>query len=141
MRFVRVFIVVGLISFLTACGPGGGPSSGLVKKAIALQLTQVQQELSQQLSASSIQASSVNIDRVNITEQEALPIEDLEGYRVRGTYNLTLKTKHRRVTQRQNPFEVYLQRQAEGKTWRLARPQPLADEPGDRWATQLIPNG
>jgi hypothetical protein len=33
---------------------------------------------------------------------------------------------------------VYLQRQIEGKTWRVAQLQPGDGERGDRWVTQLI---
>jgi hypothetical protein len=64
-------------------------------------------------------------------------IQDLQSFRVQGTYDYTVKLPTQQVTQRQNPFEVYLQRQQEGKTWRVARLQ--TNEVGEQvWVTQRV---
>ncbi|MGA7936037.1 MAG: hypothetical protein WCA35_20960 [Kovacikia sp.] len=122
---------------LVGCGSmGGGPGYQLVERAIGLELSQTQQELSQQLRLAS-QPTELSIKRVKITEQTPLIIQDLPSFRVKGTYDYTVKLPTRQVTQRQNPFEVYLQRQMEGKTWRVARLQ--MDKDGTPiWVTQRV---
>jgi len=128
-------VTVTLAVLLTACGvAGAAPERQLVERAIALQLSQTQQALNQQLR---LQPNDIKISHVTITEQTPLVIEDFRAYRVRGSYTLTIKRAKRQVTQPKNSFEVYLQRQKEGKTWRLARLQPAADgEPV--WMTQRV---
>ncbi|NDJ19119.1 hypothetical protein GS601_17805 [Myxacorys almedinensis A] len=124
-----------LVGLLTACGGNSGVPKNLVGKAIALQVGQTQQQLSQQLKLS-LPKSALNIDRVNIATQTPVTIQDLPSYKVTGTYDFTLKLKTREATQSDNPFEVYVQRQREGKTWRLAQQQ--TNENGTGWVTWLI---
>lgn len=137
---VRLVLTAILLGLLTACGTAGlEPSSQLVQRALALQLEQTQQQLSQQLQPSGRpQPPSFEINQLKITEQKPLVIQDLPTYRVRGTYNFTIELRKRRVTQQQNPFEVYLQRQKEGKTWRLVLPQSSGKEAETLWRTYLI---
>ncbi len=133
-RSIQIILAVILASFLTACGPGrAAPSNQIVRQAIALQATQTQQELSQQLR---LKAPHLKVDRVQVSSQEPLTIQNLPTYRVQGNYDYTLKLSKRTVTQKDNPFEVYLQRQSEGKTWRLAQQQ--REENGSSWVTQLV---
>jgi hypothetical protein len=130
--------VVGLALtlLLTACS-SVAPGSALVEQAIALELGQVQQELSQQLRLDA-QPGQIQINQVTIRSEQPLTIQQLQAYRVNGTYDYTFKTPTRQVKQRQIPFEVYLQRQQEGKTWRMARLTP--DENGEAvWVTQQLP--
>lgn len=126
-----------LIALLTACGlPIGAPSHQLVERAIGQQLRQTQAELNQQLRLN-VQPTDLEIKRVVIVEQTPLTIDDLKAFRVSGTYNVTTKLPKRQITEKQNPFEVYLQRQKEGKTWRLARLE--TDDKGEPlWATQRL---
>lgn len=137
---VRLFLTAILLGLLTACGTVGlEPSSQLVQRAIALQLSQTQQQLSQQLQPYiRPQLPKFEINQLVITEQKPLVIQDLPAYRVRGTYDLTIEQSRRRVTQQQNPFEVYLQRQKEGKTWRLALPHEGGKNTEPTWLTYLI---
>jgi len=139
-RLSRV-VLIGLIALsLTACG-GNLPNRTLVEKAIALQFSQTQTELSRQLSVPSSVQPSFRIDDIKVKSRQFLKIDGLQSYRVRGTYTLTLSYPKRQVVQKQNPFEVYLQRQSEGKTWRLARLESLqnaAQEETTRWVTQLL---
>lgn len=133
MRWILTAILVGL---LTACGSTElTPSSQLVRDAIALQLNLTQQQLSQQLYTS---PPSFKITRLQITQQEPLLIQKLPAYHIRGTYNLTVQLPQRQLTQQQNPFDVYVQRQKEGKTWRLARPQFTDKDTQAAWLTYLI---
>jgi homoserine dehydrogenase len=126
-----------LVLVLTACGWSiGGPSHQLVERAIVLQLQQTQAALNQQLRLD-IQPTDFAIKRVIITEQTPVTIEGLHAFRVQGTYNATTTLPTRQVKEQKAPFDVYLQRQREGKTWRLARLQ--ADENGESiWVTQRL---
>jgi hypothetical protein len=139
MLAIRAIIAIVMVVLLSSCSISGSPKQILVKRAIAIQVSQTQQALTQQLYSGSSQPPEFEIDRVHITKRQPLKIQDLVSYRVQGTYDLTLKFPNRRVSQRENPFEVYLQRQIEGKTWRLVQLQPGDEERGDRWVTQLIP--
>jgi len=132
----RLWAIV-LVILLTACGlPIGAPSHHLVERAIVLQLRQTQAALNQQLRLD-VQPTDLEIRRVVIADQTPMTIEDLKAFRVRGTYNVTTKLPTRQITEQQNPFDVYLQRQKEGKTWHLARLQ--ADDNGEpTWLTQRI---
>jgi len=146
ISIIRVTLAIILVGLLTACGTQ--PDRSIVEKAIDLQVSQTQQELSRQLFRDSTQLAT-QISQVKVKNQQRLAIEDLTAYRVQGTYDLTLKLPSRRVTQRQNSFDIYLQRQSEGKTWRLARRQTgetvegkdkgsEGDRSVNRWVTQRI---
>jgi hypothetical protein len=127
---LRVILAVILTGLLTACGASGLPNTSLVRKAIALQVSQTQQEISQQLR---LDSPKVEVDRVQIKTRSPLTIQNLTAYRIEGDYDFTLKLGDRNVAQKDNPFEVYLQRQPEGKTWRLAEQRK---ESG--WVTRLV---
>lgn len=130
---VRLIFTAIMLVLLTACGMGLEPSSKIVQRAIALQLQQTQQQLSQQLD---LKINSFEINSVAISQQQPLKIENLPAYHVQGNYNVTLKLPKRRLTQ-QNPFDIYLQRQKEGKTWRLAIPES-SGKTSPNWRTYLI---
>lgn len=127
-----------LLVFLTACSstPIMQPDRQLVQKALAVQLSQAQQQVSQKLHLSS--PLQLEINRLQIKQQQQLKIGNLSAYRVTGTYDRTLQISQRRVTQAKSPFEVYLQLQQEGKTWRLAIPQNNDKDKIQTWRTYLI---
>lgn len=129
-----------LVGLLVACSSyGPTPNRKLIKEAIALQLSQTQANLTQQLNLPYIPPFEIN--RIKVKHTEPLTLENLPAFHIVGTYDLTLKlrdregdTQHfREVKQAKNSFEVYLQRQIQGQTWRLAKPQPSGD-----WYTYLI---
>lgn len=134
----RVFWAIALACLLTACnGLGHTPSKALIEQAIALQLEQVQQALSQELHLEDT-VTELQINRVAIAQQTPLQINQLPSFRVTGFCDYTLQRPHRAIPQRHIPFEVFLQRQSEGKTWRVAFPQPTTS--GEiTWITQRIP--
>lgn len=133
---VRLVLTGILLVLLSACGTSGmTPNNQLVQKGLALQLEQTQQQLSQKLG---LNVKGFEIKRVKITQQEPLEIQDLPAYHLKGTYNLTMRLPKRRVTQQQNPFDIYLQRQKEGKTWRLAQPKFTDSDTQPTWFTYLI---
>lgn len=133
---LRLIFTAILLVLLTACGTVRlEPSRQVVQRAIALQVEQTQQQLSQQLG---LNVKGWEINRVVVNKQEPLVIQDLSAYHAQGTYNVTLKLLKRRVTQEQNEFDIYLQRQKEGKTWRLALPPSTRKDTAPSWRTYLI---
>lgn len=135
---LRGICAIALVMLLTACGAVGQvPGKDLVEQAIALQLNQVQQELSQQLHLDD-SLTDIKIIRVAITEQLPLKINNLSAFHILGSCDYTVKLPDHSVSQREIPFEVYLQRQQEGKTWRVAYPK-ITDSGDVTWVTQRIP--
>ncbi len=133
---VRLIISLILLGLLTACTTSVlAPTSRLVEKAIAFELEQTQQQLSQQLD---LDFQGFEIHRLSITQEQPLTIQNLPTYRVRGTYELTFKLPKRRLTQPQKPFEVYLQLQKEGKTWRLLVPEASGKDSKPVWHSYFI---
>ena len=131
----RVIWAIALALLLTACNVGIKLPNDLVEQAIALQLSQTQQQLNQQLKLDL--QPEIDIRHIKIAEKNPLQIQELQAYQVKGTCDYTIKLPKRDITQRQAPFEVYLQRQQEGKTWRLAFIK--TNENGEPiWATQRI---
>lgn len=130
---VRLVVTAVLLGLLAACSAEGIQPSSKLQQAIALQLEQTQQQLSNQLG---VDLKGLEVNRVAVEQQELVNIENLPTFHVRGTYDLTLKLPKRRVTQQQNAFDVYLQRQQEGKTWRLLIPQ--SDRESVHWLSYLI---
>lgn len=133
---VRLVFTAILLVLLTACGSIGLlPTSQLVQKAIALQLSQTQQQLNQQLN---LDFQGFEIKRLSITQNKPLTIESLPAFRVRGTYDLILKLPNRQLKQPQQLFDIYLQIQKEGKTWRLLLPDKGSKETQLVWRSYLV---
>lgn len=128
-----------LIFLLSACSTPTppiefAPDGEIISKAIAFQVSQTQQRLSQQLNASRPQ---IEIAQINVKKIEPIVVGNLPAYHLKGTYNLTLTLPRQRVTQKNNRFDLYLQRQVEGKTWRLLRRE--ASSSGEaQWSSYLI---
>ena len=121
---VRMIVILLLIGSLVACNSTGSSlNHQIVQKAIDLKLQETQQQLSDQLSLHASYSLKSKLHRVVVTEQAPLLVLGLPAYRVQGTYDATFKLPKQKVEQRQMPFEVILQQQIEGKTWRLAIPQ------------------
>lgn len=135
---LKKFLVVILTILLTACTEiGPGPNYQLVKQALALQLSQTQAQIGKQLHL--YQPPELEIEKITINKREPIQIEDLQGFRINGTYDIKIKlSTNEEIRQSKKPFEVYLQRQEQAKTWRLAR--LLKDKNGEEtWATYLLP--
>ncbi|UKO99012.1 hypothetical protein [Nostoc sp. UHCC 0870] len=134
---VRFVVTVVLLMLLVGCGNIGLlPTSELVQKAIALQLEQTQQQLNQQLD---LKFQGFEIKHLKIRQEEPLTIENLPAFRVRGNYDLIFQLPKRQLTKLQQPFEVYLQIQQEGKTWRLLSRSKTSQDNQTVWRSYLIP--
>lgn len=133
---IRFVFTVILLILVTACTSLALlPTPELVQKAIAIQLEQTQQQLNQQLD---LNFQKFNIQRISITQQQPLTIENLPAYRVQGNYDFTVKLPKRSFQQLEKPFEVYLQIQKEGKSWRLLIPEKNRQNPQSKWQSYLI---
>lgn len=133
---IRLLVTGILLALLTGCGTIGLlPTTQLVQKAIALQVEQTQQQLNQKLD---LDLSDFEIKDLKIRQEQPLTIENLPAFRVRGTYDLILHLPKRQLTQHQQPFEIYLQIQQEGKSWRLLLPQQQNQESQGNWRSYLI---
>lgn len=132
---VRLIVIAVMVVLLSGCNSNPlTPTNKLVKKAIAVQLEQTQQQLSKQLD---LDVKGFNVKHLAIKQLQSKTINTLPAYIVKGTYDLSLKLSERELTQPKKPFEVYMQLQKEGKTWRLLQPQKNSDgETG--WYTYLI---
>ncbi len=130
-------VLTGILIFLTACSSIAlQPTYELVEKAIAIQLEQTQQQLKQKLD---LDFQKFDIKRVAIIQQQPLTIENLPAYHVQGTYDLTVKLPKKQITQPQKPFDIYLQIQREGKSWRLLLPEKTNNDKPSIWHSyQLI---
>lgn len=133
---MRRLILIGLLVLLSACGASGmSPSNQVVQRGLALQLKQTQQQLSKQLN---LDVKEFEIKRVKITQLSPLEIQNLPAYHVKGRYDMTMQLPKRRLSQQHNSFDIYLQRQKEGKTWRLAIPKAADNDTQTTWFTYLI---
>ena len=110
------------------------PDGEIVQKALILALNQTQTRLSQQLKTA---PPVLVIDHVNVKELEPIVINDLPAYHLTGRYDVTLTLPRQTVTQKQNAFELYLQRQSEGKSWRLLQ-REANPQAASQWKSYLI---
>lgn len=118
-----------LLWLLTACNTGGlEPTAQIVHDG----LVKYNELIALQLNLSP--PPSFEIERLAIAWASSLKIQNATAYRVSGTYNLITRRPKQQVIQKQNHFEIYLQRQQEGKTWRLLIPQ-LNDREHPVWLT------
>jgi hypothetical protein len=138
-RWDKSFIAAILLILLTACSTPTpplefAPDGDIIQKAIALQLSQTQQRLSQQLNAS---RPKLEINQINVKKIEPIVVANLAAYHLSGTYYLTLRLPRQKVKQSNNYFDIYLQRQIEGKTWRLLK-REVDSSQKTQWSSYLI---
>lgn len=140
IKAIAVTLIAIFTLTLTACGTntpslGQAPSKQLVKSAIALQISQTQQQLTQQLQSS---PAKLEITKVSFKQLEPLFLGGLPTYHFLGSYNLKIGLP-KQESQQKNAFDVYIQRQKEGKTWRLLIPENNDKKANSTWRTYLIP--
>ncbi|MGK7930377.1 MAG: hypothetical protein AB4041_02935 [Microcystaceae cyanobacterium] len=139
-RLISLLLTLLFIVGLTACTPSEPPveftpDGAIIQKAITLQLEQTERRLSQQLKVS---PPTFDISKIEVKNNDPVFINELAAYHLTGTYRLILQLPHRKVTQKKNPFDIYLQRQAEGKTWRLLTKTLETPTSQPQWSSYLI---
>jgi len=138
-RLLSLFLAFTCCFWLTACQPKTAPlefapDGEIVQKAIALALNQTQARLSEQLKTV---APQLELDNVNVKKLEPIVVNELPAYHLTGFYDVKLSLPRQTVTQKKNPFEIYLQRQSEGKSWRLLKREAKPDQ-ASQWSSYLI---
>ncbi|NLQ04893.1 hypothetical protein [Cylindrospermopsis raciborskii] len=111
------------------------PTYELVVKAVSMQIEQAQEELEQKLD---LDFEGFTVEHLVINQQQALTIENLPGYHLEGVYDLKVKLPTRQITQLHNHFNIYLQIQKEGKSWRLLIPEKSGEKQPLVWRGYLI---
>lgn len=139
-RCLRGLLAVILLVAIAACQNQTAPreftpDGAIVKKAIALQLERAQRQISQQLQAPMprFEIAKVNVDRI-----DPVIVSNLPTYHLRGNYQLHLYQHSQSRTQKRNPFDLYLQRQSEGETWRLLIKTPQQGNRPEQWASYKV---
>jgi hypothetical protein len=133
---VRRLMLGGLVLLLSGCVALGAPSKTLIQQALQLQVEQTQASLSQQLKLTPPQ---VEIRKLRVGDRSRLRIGDLPAYRIQGQFDLQLHQGRRQQLIKRSPFELYVQRQPEGKTWRLAVPAGSTTGAEQDWRTYALP--
>jgi hypothetical protein len=133
-------MLLTLVFFVTGCNSVApplefAPPPDIVKKAIVLQIQQSYSNLSSQLKN---KYPIPKIKQINVTKIEPLLIANFATYHLKGTYQIELNLPTHTVKQKQNEFDIYVQRQKQGKTWRLLRKSTSTNP--DKWSSYHIPN-
>ncbi|MEO1376547.1 MAG: hypothetical protein AAFW70_20075 [Cyanobacteria bacterium J06635_10] len=132
---LRLVLTAILLVLLTACSFGTPePNKQLIKNAIALSMEETQQQLSQKLN---LDFREFEINHLSIKQRQLMTVEHLPAFRIQGTYDLNLKLPKRSIEQPKKLFDIYLQLQKEGKTWRLLLP-PGSNEDTSVWHSYLV---
>jgi hypothetical protein len=138
-RWYKSIVAGILIVLLTACSTPTpplefAPDGEIIQKAIAFELNQTQQRLSEQLNAS---RPELEISQITVKKIEPVVVSNLAAYHLKGTYTLTLTLPRQQVRRSNNRFDLYLQRQIEGKTWRLLQ-REVSSAKKEQWSSYLI---
>lgn len=139
-RRLQGILSVVLILLLMGCSGGKppislAPTGEWIKKAIALQVHQSQELLSENLKVSN---PGVKISGISIKKIDPLYMAHLPTFHITGSYNLEIDLPNQKVTQKSNLFDIFLQRQREGKTWRWLKREILNSEDKPIWKTYLV---
>ncbi len=85
------------------------------------------------------QAPILHVRHIRVQSRRDLLIQDFPSYAVCGVYDLEIEFPRRTLTRQRQPFEIFLQPQSEGTTWRLARFDDTVNPP--QWKTYLLSGG
>ena len=96
------------------------PQPAIITQALQLQLDKEYEQISKQLNTDKPQftITKIKINKITPTIQFKLPTYHLEG-----NYQITLQQKNFQRKKISNNFQLDLQRQLAGKTWRLIVPE------------------
>jgi hypothetical protein len=139
MRLLSILTAL-LLFFLTACGSPTppteyAPDGEIVSKALLLQVHHASDRLSQSLKSD---RPSLQIEKIDVKSLEPLYVGDLSAYHLRGEYDLAIQLPRQKTTHQHNAFDLYLQRQIEGKSWRLLERTVNTNDAEIQWRSYLI---
>lgn len=92
------------------------PNPSIIEKAIIFKLQKQHQYLSKQLQTN---APKLQVTKINIQKIEPTIINHLPTYHLEGTYKLDFKQNRGKNRIINNSFNLDLQRQPKGYTWRI----------------------
>ncbi|WP_144439382.1 hypothetical protein [Geminocystis sp. NIES-3709] len=92
------------------------PSPSIIEKALIFKLEYQQESLSRQLR---LKKPNFIIKKINVTKIEPTIVFNLPTYHLEGTYKVKIKQNTLKNVLIDNTFNLDLQRQSRGKTWRI----------------------
>lgn len=95
------------------------PNPEIIQKALYLQLEEKYKKISSNLQSSPL---PIEIKKINVKQINPLFLNDSAVYHLQGEYNLQLQLNNKNVQHKNKPFDLYLERQKEGKTWHIISP-------------------
>jgi len=130
----RIFsaLLVVFASLLAGCSVLGHSELIWLRRAIALEANQSQAVLSKTLRLDQSPISPDQIRQLQVQQREFVQIDDQLGLHLVGCYQLGQFGSSSGNFQ----FDLYLQRQTEGKTWRLV--QPVERDGEVIWVTRSL---
>lgn len=122
---ILIILLISILGFCNSCTSLTpplelAPNREIIAKGIYLQLQQTHNFISNNLQ---IKSPKLEITEINVTKIEPFFIHSLPVYHLKGTYKLNLQLTKKEIKQNLKFFDLYLQRQKEGKTWHLIRHQ------------------
>ena len=117
--FILIYLLISLLC--VGCNTDKpplefAPNPTVIEKAINFRLQKQHQSLSQKLKT---RIPELKITKINITKIEPTIIGNLPTYHLEGTYRLNIKQNKLKNLIIKNTFKLDLQRQSQGKTWRI----------------------
>lgn len=141
IQFYRNLLIISIVLLLGISGCGAtaarelAPGGDIVKKAISLQLSFMSKSVTEQLDAAN---PNLLISQIAVKQLNPLVVGSLPTYHLLGTYRLAIKLPNQTKIQNDNKFDIYIQRQAEGKTWRLLKKDSNNFDRPVQWQSYLI---
>lgn len=120
VRLVCAGLVILCLLGLWGCHGGQAPrefapNGSVIQRAMELQLSEHYRDFSRAIAA---HPPIVEVKNISVKQLDSFFLQQLPVYHVVGTYDVAIAFEHRTEQRPHNPFELYLQRQREGKTWR-----------------------
>ncbi|NJN73834.1 MAG: hypothetical protein HC799_14005 [Limnothrix sp. RL_2_0] len=119
MGIISIFLVALLGCQASSAPLEFAPDGAVIQQTIKAKLATHYRDLSQTITATPPQ---LEIKNITVKDIDSLFLNRLPVYHVRGTYDVSLTFSRQDRNRRNNSFDLYLQRQQEGKTWRSLQP-------------------
>ncbi|WP_126147371.1 hypothetical protein [Synechococcus elongatus] len=130
------WLALVLVLVLSACTAFGLPDRAVIRAGLTLQLQQTETQLSDQLR---LATPIIRVQKLKIRDRKPLDIGGRPAFQVLGQATWQLQQSGQKQQIKAQPFELYLQRQPQARTWRLAIPQPSSQSDRQEWSTYAIP--
>ncbi|WP_084176586.1 hypothetical protein [[Limnothrix rosea] IAM M-220] len=123
--FICLFLTFTSVS-ISGCQRGNAPrefapDGTVIEQAMHMELQQYYRDLSRTITA---QPPTLKLNNIQVNQIDSFFLKRLPVYHMQGTYDLELGFRHQVENRKHNPFDLYLQRQTEGKTWRSLKKIP-----------------